>query len=314
MSPRATYAKSYWFGLYCSAENSRVSYAANEGYATLSIDRLGNGQSSKPDALTAQIPLKVEILHLIIDAARSGSLPLPAPYTGNSFNKTIVVGHSLGSVVNSLNWRYPAGADATLLTDYAPFYPFQLVGFFIESRLAFAPGLLIGYLEFSSQPDVLWLFYSEGLYDQGLASYDWNHRGTVTLGEAAMGVTGSQTAGEYEGPVMVITGLHDATFCSILTLDLGLPLLELGGTVMCDTDAGGVVPSTQSLYPRARSFEFFYPNAGHCWHLHYVAEEGFTAALGGCIMRDFKLSEDISVSLLCNEVWGRIMNAFVGNM
>jgi pimeloyl-ACP methyl ester carboxylesterase len=131
MSPRATYTKSYWFGLYYSAENSWVSYAANEGYATLSIDRLGNGQSSKPDALTAQVPLQVEILHLIIDTARSGSLPLPAPYTGSSFNKTIVVGHSLGSVVvNSLNWRYPAGVDATLLIDYAPFYAFQLVGFF----------------------------------------------------------------------------------------------------------------------------------------------------------------------------------------
>jgi hypothetical protein len=171
---------------------------------------------------------------------------------------------------------------------------FSSLASFIESGLALAPSLPTGYLEFSSQPDFLWFFYSEGLYDQGLASYDWNHRGTDTLGEAATGTTGSQTAGEYEGTVMVITGLHDATFCSTLTLDLGLPLHGIGGTVTCDTDSGGVIPSTQNLYPRARSFKFFYPDAGHCWHLHYAAEEGFLLLMDGCIIRDFEASENMA--------------------
>jgi pimeloyl-ACP methyl ester carboxylesterase len=136
-SLRATYTKAYWFGLYYNVQNSWFSYAANEGYATLAIDRLGNGQSSHSDALTAQIPLQVEILRLINEAARSGNLPLPEAYSGASFDKIIAVGHSLGSVVvNSLNWRYPSDANATLLTGYAPFYAMQLAGFVVASGLS----------------------------------------------------------------------------------------------------------------------------------------------------------------------------------
>ena len=154
----------------------------------------------------------------------------------------------------------------------------QLAGFVVESGLSPVSGLPIGYLEFTSYPDWLFLFYSEGLYDPGLASYDWDHRGTATLGEAATGVLGSQTANQYTGPVMIVTGLHDAVFCSTATLDLGIPLLGLGGPQTCDTGAGGAVPATANLYPYARSVEFYYPDAGHCWHLHYVAEDGFAAA------------------------------------
>ncbi len=88
------YTKAYWFGLYYNVQNSWVSYTANEGYATLAIDRLGNGQSSHHNALTTQIPLQVEILHLIIEAARSGNLPLPEPYSGARFDKIIAIGHS----------------------------------------------------------------------------------------------------------------------------------------------------------------------------------------------------------------------------
>jgi pimeloyl-ACP methyl ester carboxylesterase len=179
-----------------------VSYAANEGYATLAIDRLGNGQSSHPNALTTQIPLQVEILHLIIEAARSGNLPLPEPYSGARFDKIIAVGHSLGSmVVNALNWRYAADADGTVLTGYAIFSALQLGGVLPNVGLAPAIGLPIGYLEITSYSGWLWLFYSEELYDPGLESYDWNHRGTATLGEVASIAFGSQKAYHYTGPV-----------------------------------------------------------------------------------------------------------------
>lgn len=165
-----------------------------------------------------------------------------------------------------------------MLTGYATVDPLQLAGIFLEAGLAPVIGLPIGYLEITSYSDWLWLFYSEGLYDPGLESYDWNHRGTAALGELAGAAFASQTADQYTGPVLIMTGLHDAVFCSTLTLDIGIPLLGLGGPQTCDTGAGGAVPVTANLYPYARSVEFYYPDGGHCWHLHYAAEDGFAAA------------------------------------
>ncbi|PMD19374.1 hypothetical protein NA56DRAFT_705542 [Hyaloscypha hepaticicola] len=257
----ATYTKAYWFGLYYNVQNSWVSYAANQGYATLTIDRLGNDPTPDYRSCTLWQPSSTRAI-------------LRA-----KFDKIIAAGHSLGSiVVNTLNWRYPSDADGTVLTGYATVDPLQLAGIFLEAGLAPVIGLPIGYLEITSYSDWLWLFYSEGLYDPGLESYDWNHRGTAALGELAGAAFASQTADQYTGPVLIMTGLHDAVFCSTLTLDIGIPLLGLGGPQTCDTGAGGAVPVTANLYPYARSVEFYYPDGGHCWHLHYAAEDGFAAA------------------------------------
>ncbi len=181
-------------------------------------------------------------------------------------------------VVSGLNWRYLSDADGTVLTGYATFSALQLGGVLSDVGLAPVIGLPIGYLESTSYSCWLWLFYSEGLYDPGLASYDWNHRGTTSLGEVASIAFGSKTANQYTGPVMIIIALHDAAICSTASLDLSIPLLGLGRIPTCDAGAGGAVPATANLYPYARSVEFYYPDAGYCWHLHYAAEDGFAAA------------------------------------
>lgn len=137
-SNSGSYTKAYWFGEYFNPDNSWVSYASSEGYATLTIDRVGNGDSSHPDPITiVQLPYQAEQVHQIIVMARGGTLPLPAPYTGTIFDKIILAGHSLGSVVtNNLNAKYPSDADATLLTGYAIFFPPQFTGVFVQSWLA----------------------------------------------------------------------------------------------------------------------------------------------------------------------------------
>jgi hypothetical protein len=154
---------------------------------------------------------------------------------------------------------------------------FNLIGFFVQSGLLPASledprfaGLALGYLEVSSHSDFSWLFYTPGEHDQGITNLDWATRGTVTLGEAATGATGSQTASEYTGPVFVVTGIHDSVFCSTLTLNI--PIFT---TPTCVTEPWGLVPSTQSLYPKARNFGLYFPEAGHCWHLHYTAQDTF---------------------------------------
>jgi hypothetical protein len=88
-----TYTKSYWDGLgYESYDYSWIDYASQQGYPTLAIDQLGNGDSSHPDALLAtQQTLQVEIIHEIITMLRAGSIP-NAALSGNAFSKVLYVG------------------------------------------------------------------------------------------------------------------------------------------------------------------------------------------------------------------------------
>ncbi len=105
-----------------------------------------------------------------------------------------------------------------------------------------------------------------------MESLDWATRGTFALGEAATAALPSQVALEYTNPLLVVTGSHDSFFCSFLSLDIQFLL----GAPNCDTSSSGPAASVgPQLYPNARSFGVLYPDAGHCWHLHYGANETF---------------------------------------
>lgn len=262
-----------------------MSYASSLGYAILTIDRLGNGNSSHPNpTTTVQLPYQVEQLHRIITMARGGTLPLPSSYAGTSFNKIIVAGHSLGSVVtNNLNANYPSDADATLLTGYAIIFPPQFTGVFVQSWLAPAPSYPLGYLQPNNKNFLRFLFYAPGKFDPALADVDFATRGTISIGEAASVVIGSiQT--NYTGPVMVITGQHDSIYCSALTIDLEE---LLGITPLCDMSANGIVRQALTLYEKASDFQVVFPNAGHCWHLHNNASHTFGIAHAWLASRGF---------------------------
>lgn len=85
-----TYDKSYWNGLG-SEEYSWVDYATKQGYPTLAIDNLGNGQSDHPDALlVTQMTIQVEIIHNIITMLRAGTLPK----LSKKFSKVLFIGKS----------------------------------------------------------------------------------------------------------------------------------------------------------------------------------------------------------------------------
>lgn len=77
-----TYDKNYWSGGdypvgFNGDEYSWIAYASKLGYPTLSIDRLGCGNSSHPDPTFAvQIPTQIEAYHQVIQALRNVS---PSP-------------------------------------------------------------------------------------------------------------------------------------------------------------------------------------------------------------------------------------------
>jgi pimeloyl-ACP methyl ester carboxylesterase len=105
---------------------SYIDATLSAGYSILVYDRLGVGQSDKPDAYKiAQGPIQIEILNQIIVLARAGTFSkMSAKYqhlTNPKFDKIVAIRHSLGSIVTSEVLRlYGDVVNVAVLTGYVP--------------------------------------------------------------------------------------------------------------------------------------------------------------------------------------------------
>jgi pimeloyl-ACP methyl ester carboxylesterase len=80
------------------------------GYATMTVDRLGTGDSSKP--LSTEVTAEVQALavHEVIQALRAGQVG------GQSFARVVIGAHSLGSAITVYEAATYHDVDAVLLT------------------------------------------------------------------------------------------------------------------------------------------------------------------------------------------------------
>lgn len=279
-----TYTLDYWSGDLppgTSAgqdEYSWIKYAANQGYPTLSIDRLCNGASSRPNGLVfCQLPLQAEVIHAIVEAARNGTLP----EAKQSFDKIICVGHSYGSLVaNGHSTQYPDDVDAYIFTGYSDVLTQGEAGVAVLSL--FLPAAVVSPTEFGGLLlDPTYLLSSSkngtksvefyGDYDAEFVQYDLDHRGTVTLGEVATGTLGQIPAPHFKGAVFVLNGNEDGIFC------------EDGPVQALATVPGncskGYSSGVASHYPAASKFGYYNTaNTGHCLNIHLTAQESFKHA------------------------------------
>lgn len=107
--PGITYNRLYWDFDYQPATYSYVRSAVAAGYATLAIDRLGTGNSTKPLGATLNNLSQSSATHQVISALRAGQV------AGQSFTKVVLVGHSYGAAVT---WYEAAGyhdVDAVII-------------------------------------------------------------------------------------------------------------------------------------------------------------------------------------------------------
>ncbi|KAK5134240.1 hypothetical protein LTR08_006783 [Meristemomyces frigidus] len=111
----------YWDVEIDREQYSYVRAAVAEGYTVLNYDRLGHGLSQKPDAYTVvQGPLEVEILRVITEMARNGTLSSSGlPIHVAAFDDVVHVGHSYGSILTAAFLAvYPDLSSAAILTGY----------------------------------------------------------------------------------------------------------------------------------------------------------------------------------------------------
>jgi len=108
--PGATYNSTYWnFPYDPSVYNFRLAMN-NAGYATMTVDRLGTGQSSKPLSTTLTSEDQALAVHEVIQALRTGQLG------GQAFPTVVIGGHSLGSTITIYEAATYHDVNGVLLT------------------------------------------------------------------------------------------------------------------------------------------------------------------------------------------------------
>lgn len=107
-----SYARYYWDFPYKPDTYSYVRAAVGAGYATLAIDRLGDGVSSRPAGQRLTWNTSALSVASAVTALRDGSL-------GTAFENVILVGHSYGSVTSFLVADRHPGVTAMIITGAA---------------------------------------------------------------------------------------------------------------------------------------------------------------------------------------------------
>lgn len=265
--------KLYWSGLsypvgYNGDTYSWIAYASSHGYPTLSIDRIGNGNSTHPDPiLQQQVPLEEAILHQLVLKLKSG-----AAVPNRSFNKVIFVGHSYGSVLgNEMATNHPTDIAAFVLTGFGvSIIPVALdlpqtalfPAFLYAPRFAgFNPGYLVTSSKLGRRG---YLWGAPGSFDDGIFLMDYNNEDVVGVGELLSIAGGLKLAPAYTGPVFVVTGSNDDVFCE---------------AAQCGTGSASPQAMSGALFPKSSNFSYSEPiGTGHMINLHYTAQQSFKAS------------------------------------
>lgn len=163
---------------------SYVDAATAVGYATLSYDQLGVGNSDHPDPIqVVQAASQVAVTHELVGLLRAGKLG------GFGFDKVVGVGHSAGSTLTqAITTRYPKDLDAVILSG--------------TSTSAASVALSMAAFNFVNANT------DQDAFEQQVANKQTNTLGILlTLG----GIIA--TSAEFTGPVDVVNGENDLVFC-----------------------------------------------------------------------------------------------------
>jgi pimeloyl-ACP methyl ester carboxylesterase len=262
----ATYNRAYWDFPYEPATYSYVRAMLAAGYATLNIDPLGTGQSSRPLSALVTIASGAYAVHQVIQAARDGS-------AGTSFSRVILVSHSMGT---ALAWNEAAsyhdvnGLIATgnvhvpsLLTAVPAVA--TLAPAFLDPKFASA-GLDPGYL--TTRPGTRGSdFYNAADADPAVIAVDESLKDTVTATFLATYFVEdiNLDTSRIQVPVLIAVGQDDSIMCGT------------GGT-NCSTSAALLNAEAPFYSPAACLQSYVLPGAGHDLNLSLNAQSFFGVA------------------------------------
>jgi pimeloyl-ACP methyl ester carboxylesterase len=262
-----SYNSAYWDWPLEPGRYSYAQAATVAGYATFAYDRLGSGDSDRPDAFSLDLPAEVNVLHQLVQGLRGGAIG------GHAFNKVITVGHSYGSAISGIEANTYNDVDGVILSGIthsftlinpvlttASFWPAQL-----DPKFA-AEGLPLGYL--TTLPGTRAnLFYHAPNADPAVVAKEEALKDTLTIGQYSSVSNYMQAASTtaVNAPVLVAMGQKDILFCD-------------GVLLLCTNDAAVVAREARHFNEHACLEGYVLNNSGHDLNLHRNAPDWFTAA------------------------------------
>jgi len=211
--PGATYNQTYWNFPYNPAVYNFRQAMNNAGYATMTVDLLGTGKSSKPLSLLLTSEVQAAAVHQVIQALRAGQVG------GQPFSTVVLGGHSIGSTVAMWEASTYQDTNGVLFTGLdhhlslvniavllASLYPADL-----EPRFA---GLDSGYL--TTMPGTRQgLFYAPGTTDPNVVATDEASKDAVSTTQApdAALITLTTQTQNIQVPVLLALGQDDEFMC-----------------------------------------------------------------------------------------------------
>lgn len=243
---------------------SYVDAAAAAGYATLSYDQLGVGNSDHPDPIqVVQAAAQVAVTHALVGLLRNAQIG------GYSFENVVGVGHSAGSTLTQgITTQYPQDFDAVILsgTSTSPAYvALSVAAFnFINANTDPAPklrGLPTGFLTQQSAVGIQFAFYRYPNFDEKAFQQQVANKQTNTLGVLLTlgGIVAPST--DFTGPVDIVNGQNDLVFC--------------GGDCLYPTDQN--MATLAIFYPAASggSQTYIAVGSGHAIAAHKSGPDSF---------------------------------------
>jgi pimeloyl-ACP methyl ester carboxylesterase len=252
----AGYDHRYWDWPFRPESYSYVKWAAEHGIATLNIDRIGSGSSSRPAGASNTVAAQAEVLdHVVADIRHGGSVL-------GAFDRIVLVGHSLGSVVAGYTATVRDDVDAVVLTGYLPVdHGNQVEDQFLDE--AFVPAVdalphLRGLVDedyLAARPETReQLMFRAGQVDPAILEVDYQIRGATSRGELGGAWSAGSRILQATAPTLALVGQYD-----VLVLD-----------PRTDADAFDAVRRLRAGCPKNFEFEVM-PETGHNLNLHFNA-------------------------------------------
>jgi alpha-beta hydrolase superfamily lysophospholipase len=219
-----TYNHLYWNFPYGNGYYSYVDAATAAGYATFDIDRIGDGNSSRPPSADIDLNAGAVTLHDAVTALRSGAVD------GHAFRHVIMVGHSLGSIEAWIEDARYHDVDAVIITGALhavsttnlPVLEGDLYPAVDDPKFADS-GLDPGYL--TTRPGTReQLFYDPATTSPAVLALDEAGKDTATAAEGVASVSliaeppADQPSLQVNVPVLVVVGADDYLFCDGVTV------------------------------------------------------------------------------------------------
>lgn len=272
-----TYDSRYWDFRGPEGSGDRYSYtsaATGAGFATLAIDRIGAGRSSRPPGTSVTIDSNAYVVHQVVQALRSGQVRGPRGTVG--FGKVVLVGHSYGSWTSWYEASRYKDVDAVIFSGVSHnnrvdspllLLPKLLQPAFLDPTLA-GRGHDPTYL--TTIPGARYeAFHAPGRTEHAVRTADERIKSTVTATEIYNFPLILRHPLDITVPVLLANGTGDPLFC-------GGPAL---GAADCSSASALVASERPYLGPNVPCVEgYVLPGSGHAMNLMPNAQRWFAAS------------------------------------